>query len=256
MNGKVAVVTGAGSGIGRRVAERFAAAGASVVLTDRDEESLREAVAAIAGRGQGAVLAQAGDISAAATSEEVFGLAESAFGPVDVLANVAGMSIRRSLASTTLEDWERTVAVNLTGPFLTCRRAARSMAGRGGAIVNVSAVAGLTGMGTPAYCSAKAGLIGLTRILATELAPRIRVNAVAPGPTATAMNADVRADGGVEGRIARTTLAQRWADPDEIAAAVQFLASSEASYVTGHVLVADGGMTATINVGGDYQPEN
>lgn len=248
MKGETAVVTGAASGMGRKVAERFATAGASVMLTDVDEAGLAQAVAAVEELG-GDVRAHAGDIAAPETTEEIFAIAEREFGPVGILANVAGLSIRRSLDATTLEDWNRTLAINLTGPFLTCQRAARSMQGREGSIVNVSAVAGISGMGYPAYCAAKAGLIGLTRMLATELGPRVRVNAVAPGPTATAFNADVREDDAVAEMIAATTLLERWADADEIASTVEFLASSAASYVTGHVLVVDGGMTATINLG-------
>jgi NAD(P)-dependent dehydrogenase (short-subunit alcohol dehydrogenase family) len=250
VKGETAVVTGAASGMGLKVAERLAAAGAAVVLTDVDAAGLERATAAIEAAG-GSVRAEAGDIAEPSTTEAVFALAEREFGAVGILANVAGLSIRRSLGATSLEDWNRTLAINLTGPFLTCQRAARSMEGREGAIVNVSAVAGISGMGYPAYCAAKAGLIGLTRMLATELGPRVRVNAVAPGPTATAFNSNVREDEAVTEMIANTTLLERWADPDEIASTVEFLASSAASYVTGHVLVVDGGMTATINLGGE-----
>ncbi|MGE0068434.1 MAG: SDR family NAD(P)-dependent oxidoreductase, partial [Solirubrobacterales bacterium] len=145
MKGGIAVVTGAASGMGRKVAERFAAAGAAVVLTDVDADGLEQTVAAVETTG-GAARAEAGDIADPGTTEAVFALAEREFGPVDVLANVAGLSIRRSLGATSLEDWNRTLAINLTGPFLTCQRAASSMGGRDGAIVNVSAVAGISGM--------------------------------------------------------------------------------------------------------------
>jgi NAD(P)-dependent dehydrogenase (short-subunit alcohol dehydrogenase family) len=248
MQGETAVVTGAASGVGRKVAERLAAASVSVVVTDVAADGLSETVAVIEAAG-GSVRSLVGDVADEQTAESIFDLAEHEFGQVGILANVAGLAIRRSLGTTSLEDWHRTIDVNLTGPFLMCRRAAQSMEGRDGAIANVSAVAGISGMGYPAYCAAKAGLIGLTRMLAAELGPRVRVNAVAPGPTATAFNASMREDPAVAEMISATTLLKRWANADEIAAAVEFLVSPASSYVTGHVLVADGGMTATVNLG-------
>ncbi|MBS1861621.1 MAG: SDR family oxidoreductase [Actinobacteria bacterium] len=253
MNGQVAVVTGAASGMGRKVAERFVKAGAKVAITDVNQDALLEAERELRGIDGGEVRSHSGDIADPQTTEQVFDLAEGELGKVEILANVAGFSIRRTLATTSLEDWERSIAINLTGPFLTCRRFVKSLDGGEGTIVNVASVGGLVGMGYPAYCSAKMGLVGLTKMLATELAPAIRVNAVAPGPTATNFNAEIRDDETVVGMISDATVLKRWADPDELAAVVEFLASPASSYVTGHVLVADGGMSSTINLGADQE---
>jgi 3-oxoacyl-[acyl-carrier protein] reductase len=247
-NQHVAIVTGAASGVGRHVAFQLAQRGSAVVATDVDAKGLEDTVAEILGRGESA-LAISADLTDVSQVRAVVGKAIDSFGRLDAIANVAGMAIRKSLGETTMDDWYRMIDINLTGPFVLCQAGAAVMS-EGGTIVNVSSVSGFVGMGYAAYCAAKGGLIGLTKMLATELAPQnIRVNSVAPGPIATPFTQEARANVDIENAIAGATLLKRFAQPEEIAAAVVFLTSLEASFITGQVLAVDGGMTSTVNLG-------
>lgn len=256
---RVALVTGAGSGIGRATALRLAAEGARIAAVDLREETARETVAAItaAGGAAGAFRCDVGDAAqVAALAAEV----EGALGVVDVLANVAGMGDRGGLSNLgELDDatWHRVLAVNLSGPFFLCRALVPGMASRGrGAVVNVSSLAGRSksALGGLAYTSSKAGLLGLTRHLAFEYGRRgVRVNAICPGGVDTPM---IRAAGGArrddpaEVAAARERAAayryfqpiQRLSTPEEQAAAIAFLASDDASYVNGVSLDVNGGL--------------
>jgi len=247
-NQHVAIVTGAASGVGRHVAFQLAQRGSAVVATDVDAKGLEDTVAEILGRGESA-LAISADLTDVSQVRAVVGKAIDSFGRLDAIANVAGMAIRKSLGETTMDDWYRMIDINLTGPFVLCQAGAAVMS-EGGTIVNVSSVSGFVGMGYAAYCAAKGGLIGLTKMLATELAPQnIRVNSVAPGPIATPFTQEARANVDIENAIAGATLLKRFAQPEEVAAAVVFLTSLEASFITGQVLAVDGGMTSTVNLG-------
>jgi len=247
-NQHVAIVTGAASGVGRHVAFQLAKRDSVVVVTDVDTKGLEETAREIL-QGGGSVLAVGADLADAVKVRAVVDKTMESFGRLDVIANVAGMAIRKSLGETTMDDWYRMIDVNLTGVFVMCQAGA-SVMGEGGSIVNVSSVSGFVGMGYAAYCAAKGGVIGLTKMLATELAPQnIRVNSVAPGPIATPFTQEARANVDVENVIAGATLLKRFARPEEIAAAVVFLTSPEASFITGQVLVVDGGMTSTVNLG-------
>jgi NAD(P)-dependent dehydrogenase (short-subunit alcohol dehydrogenase family) len=247
---EVGLVTGAASGVGSKLVERLAARGLAVLATDINPEGLERTIAAAADS-PGTVTAVTADIG---NSEEVAKVIEAAseLGQLKTVANVAGMAIRKSLEETTIDDWYRMIDINLTGVFVACQSGAAAMRehGEGGAIVNVSSVSGFVGMGYAAYCAAKGGVIGLTKMLATELGPAgIRVNSVAPGPIASAFTAEAREVPGVEGAIAGATSLGRFSQPDEIAAAVEFLTLPESSFITGEVLVVDGGMTAKVNLG-------
>jgi len=234
LEGRRALVTGGSRGIGRAVALELARAGAEVVVGYRRGAAEAEAVAAETG-GR-CVQADVSD------SREAARLVEEA-GDLDVLVNNAGLTRDGLIARMTDEDWETVIDTNLGGCFYTCRAAARGMMRRrSGAIVNVTSVVGIHGNpGQTNYASSKAGIIGLTKSLARELAPRgVRVNAVAPGYISTALT-DVLPETARQAILSNTPLA-RMGTPEDVAAAVRFLCSDAASFVTGEVLLVDGGL--------------
>ena len=231
---RVALVTGASRGIGRAIAEELARAGASVVVGYRSgRDEAEELAAAIGGR------AIQADVS---SPEDAKRLVEEA-GDVDVLVNNAGLTRDGLLARMPDDDWRTVIDTNLSSVFYTCRAVARPMMKRkGGAIVNISSVVGVHGnWGQTNYAASKAGIIGFTKSLARELGSRnIRANVVAPGYVKTALT-DVLPEEATKAMIEHTPLG-RVAEPHEIAGAVRFLASDQASFITGEVLLVDGGL--------------
>ena len=237
----VAIVTGGGSGIGAATARRLAAEGAFVVATDINVEGARHTVEAIEADG-GAALALEHDVSKRASWESVVETVMSQRGRIDALVNNAGITRDRTMAKMTDAEWTAVIDVNLTGVWLGCQSVLASMrAASSGAIVNISSASRHGSFGQSNYAAAKAGVVGLTRTVALEQARRgIRCNAIAPGGIATPMTAampeEMRKAGLEEIPMARV------GEPEEVAAAVAFLVSADASYITGHCLNVDGGL--------------
>jgi len=250
LEGKVAIVTGAGRGIGRASATLFAAHGARVVVADLDAGRAAEVAREI---GSERALAAAVDVADQGSVTAMVDAAAERFGAIHLLYNNAGVNSDGAVDRATLEDWERCFAVNVTGTFL-CSRAviAHLEAGGGGAILNQGSVAALVGIRNfAAYCAAKGAVVALTRSMAVDLAPRgIRVNCLCPGTVYTPLMEPMLRERG-EGDMQRgldLTIEKypigRLGEPEDIAAAALFLLSDEAAFVTGSVHPVDGGMTA------------
>ncbi len=239
LTGRTALVTGSTRGIGKAIAETLAGAGARVAVVGRDQARAAEVAATIGGGAQG-FGADVGDpASVVALVEGV----EAAFGQVDILVNNAGLTKDNILFRIKDEDWDTVLDANLRGAFVAIRAASRGMMKRRwGRIINIASIVGITGnKGQANYAASKAGLIGLTKSVAKELGSRnILVNAVAPGFIETDMTAAMtpEARAALSGQIPL----DRLGSPQDIAATVAFLASDHASYITGQVLVVDGGM--------------
>lgn len=240
--GKVAVVTGGAKGIGRAVTRAFAAGGARVVLSGRDEAALGEAAEEVRQKGGEAIAVKA-DVSVESEADALCERTVKEFGRADILINNAGVTKDGLLLRMSDADWDQVIDTNLKGAFHCIRAFARPMVKqRWGRIVNVTSVIGLIGnAGQANYAASKAGLIGLTKSIAKELASRhITVNAVAPGFIETAMTGAL-GEKAREGLLAQIPLG-RLGSPEDVAHAVTFLSSEEAAYVTGQVLTVDGGM--------------
>ncbi|MFN8150458.1 MAG: SDR family oxidoreductase [Solirubrobacterales bacterium] len=248
--GRAGVVTGAAAGLGRAVLVEACAEGASVVAFDRDEEAGRQAVSEVVEAGGTAVF-QAGDVSNEADVAAAIQRSVDEFGSCDILDNNAGVAIELSIHETTEEQMDRVLGINLKGAFFACKYAVEAMrAGKGGSIVNTGSIVSLVGDPVlPVYGTTKAGLLGLTRSLAVDYAEDgIRCNAICPGDMLTPM-LQRTFDSAPDPAAKRAEMEshypmKRISDPSEVAKAVVFLLSDDASFITGAELAIDGGLTA------------
>ncbi len=244
LSGQVAIVTGAARGLGRAIAENLARCGAKVACVDVKAELLGETVSAIQGAG-GTAMALTCDVTDSARVSAVIDEVAKTWGGLDILVNNAGITKDTLIMRMKDEQWDSVIGINLRGTFLFTRTAARYlMKSKRGRIVNIASVSGITGNpGQSNYSASKAGIIGLTRTVAKELAGRnITVNAVAPGFIATDMTASLSDE--IVAEVKKRIPLGRLGQAQDIADAVLFLASPAADFITGHVLTVDGGLTA------------
>jgi 3-oxoacyl-[acyl-carrier protein] reductase len=241
--GKTAIVTGASRGIGLAIARRFAAEGASVVVNYVSKAPEAEAVVADIRAAGGTAEAVRADVSSAADVAALVAATLGRFGRIDVLVNNAGIMITEDLDHTTEDDWDRTIDINLKGAYLCSKAVIAPMKAQGeGAIINMSSNSGLyhpSAMRFTEYVVSKAGMNGLTKAMALALGPEIRVNAICPGWIRTDMIDEL--DPEVHARILGETALRRWGTPDDIASSAAFLASGDASFITGELLIVAGG---------------
>ena len=248
LDGKVALITGSTRGLGFAMAEAMIAAGAHVVINGRTGDAVMGKVAELNldGRSASGLAFDVADIDAATAAVDTV---VERHGAIDILVNNAGINHRAPIDQFGDDDWRRVLGVNLDGPFALARTAARHMTAAGyGRIIMTASVMGTVARPTiPAYVTSKAGLNGLTKALAVELASSgITVNGIGPGYVATEMNTTLVEDPEFNAMVCSRTPVGRWGRPEEIAAAAVFLASDEASYITGQTLLVDGGMTTAL----------
>jgi gluconate 5-dehydrogenase len=248
LSGRHALLTGGGSGLGRAIAEGLAGAGARLTLVGRDAARLDGAAAAIRQSG-GTALPLTCDVTDRDALGALVERAEQEHGAIDILVNNAGIQQRAPVLAFPAEGWDRMIATHLSAPFFLAQAVGRGMVQRRrGKIINTLSV--MSELGRPSivpYTAAKGGLKMLTRGLAVELGPHnIQVNGIAPGYFRTEMNETLMADADFDAWVRARTPARRWGEPDELAGAAIFLASSASDYVNGQILFVDGGPTASV----------
>ena len=247
LDGKVALVTGGARGLGRTMAMALAEAGADIALVGRSLATCEAAAGEIAAATGRTVRAFQADVSVNADVTRLVAEVVTACGSIDILLNNAGTNIRGTIAQLSEEDWDTVIDTNLKGPFLCARAIGPLMVARGwGRVINMGSILSVIAMpGRAPYASSKAGVVGLTRVLALEWASSgVTCNAICPGPFATDMNRQLLNDPVAYQQFISQIPVGRWGELDELAGAVVFLASDASSYVTGSAVFVDGGWTA------------
>ena len=243
----MALVTGAARGNGADIARGLAEHGAQVVIADIDAEGAKKTAEDIAEETGTVTLHQAGDVGSPTSAQSMVNETIEKLGGLDILVNNAGILDASHFIKMSIEQWEQTIRVNLTGPMLMSQAASRSMRKTGGgSIINISSVASSKAFpGSAAYCATKGGLDAMTRAMAIDLAPfAIRANAIAPGMIDTSMTSELKANSQLKEQIESATPAGRFGLPRDLAGTVVFLASELSEFITGSVLTVDGGLTA------------
>ena len=246
LEGKTALITGASKGLGRAMAVALARAGARLALVSRDVEKLEETAVAVREAGGEAAIFRA-DVSAEPDVLQLEQQVSAGLGKINILINNAGVNVRKDITSFTLADWSLVLNTNLTGAFLMCRAFVPHMKGTGyGRIINMTSIMSHISLpGRHAYSASKAGLLGLTRSLAMELAPEaITVVGISPGPFATEMNKVVMQNPETNQQFLSRIALGRWGDVDDIGTLAVYLCSDAASFITGTDIVIDGGWCA------------
>jgi NAD(P)-dependent dehydrogenase (short-subunit alcohol dehydrogenase family) len=245
LKGRRALVTGASRGIGRAIAVALAQSGADCFIVARSEQGLKE-TADLAHDAPGRILVHPADLSSPEAIEDTVAAAADALGGIDILVNNAAGDHESSIEDTPLDVWQRVIELNLQSCWVMTRAASTYLRDGGGKVINIASTLGLTGIrNNSAYIAAKHGLVGVTRAIALEWARRgVQVNAIAPGFVETSMLGDLGANEGLAQYIRKSTPQGRWGQPEEIAWPAVFLASSASDFMTGQVLVVDGGYTA------------
>ncbi len=248
LDGQVAIVTGASRGLGFEMAKAIAESGAKVWMTARGKEQLDGSVARLRAEGHD-VAGMAFDLADGTSCVTAINEIASKDGRLDILVNNAGINAWEPVAQATTATWDRVMGTNMRAPYLLCREAARYMVPRGyGRIVNVGSALAVVGReNVTAYVASKHGLAGMTRALAAELGAKgVTVNMMAPGYFLTEINTTLLARPGYEKSVSSRIPLGRWGNPDEVGGVVSFMVSRASSYMNGHVLMVDGGLTETI----------
>jgi len=246
LSGKVAIVTGAGQGIGEAISLHLAEAGASVAMVDKVGQSVQDLQSRIKVNNLKSIAIEA-NVASPDDVQNMLNCTMEAFNGIDILVNNAGIRFIKTVSELTLEDWNETLQTNLTGAFLCAKAVIPKMISQGcGKIINISSCGGLVGIpDRSAYCASKSGIIGLTKSLAAEVGRfGICVNAIAPGVIETSLTRNYFRDADVVDRLRNVTPQRKWGQPEDISFAAVFLASDASNFITGTVLSVDGGFTA------------
>jgi len=242
--GKAVIVTGGAQGIGRGVVERFLAEGCRVLVADCDAEAGEAAASQLAGSGEGLFVRT--DVAEETAVQAMVETAQSAFGAIDILVNNAGIMLRKPIAELSLAEWNRVLAVNLTGPFLCARHSAPALRRSRGAIINIASTRALMSEpDTESYSASKGGIVALTHALAISLGPEVRVNCISPGwiDVSSWQKKGIRRSAELTGADHAQHPAGRVGRVEDVAAMAVFLASGGSGFITGQNFVVDGGMT-------------